>query len=971
MRPIIERILGAVFRISRYYAWWVIFIALVLTGTAAYYVTDLPIRSSFLDLLPSNDPLIDDYRRNEQYLAQSDFVPLLVTLLEGEDRSDETMLAAQQELEALERKEEATQKERARIKELTQQINNYRESRLLAAAEAIAKVLRENPEFIGVTYLIEPSPEIPDQYLLLFQLDEKKLAQIESSVALAHRSIANGELSLIPTTDNLSDAYRKVGEAFGQALSGGSLGSGNLEDPSDVEAELAGLIALNDTILGTINGIDTFPTVTEAVRGLAEIFTPSAEEISREPEGVFSRDGTRLLMTVQPRYPAQRGVAYCTLVMKSLEDALAQVDLDRLGVTVGITGTYAFAASTNAVVNADMLRTTIISSIGVVLIFFVAFGSIFYSIIAIIPLLISVVLTMAWAKLTMGGFNLITSFLPALVLGLGIDYGIHLISRYAEERSKGISLNRALHTAVLRKGEASLVAAMTTALVFVGLLFARSRALFEMGAITSMGVILAFLATLFLIPALITLSHFIFRAHQRERVVNYATHLSGYFRFVTAKGRVIFVIVLTLTFFVAFQAAHTAFQFSSEDLIPRVESQEVLDDILAHFGASSTQIGNYFTFFASSEEELTRVVEHLERSDFVQGVGSARDLLPVNLSEQQQVLNSLDIASYIDQLDLLNRSLTERVSVLAQIRTLLTQFGLLQYAAALNGRVEIALASNEVQRQLRETQKALNRLKLEESQALIFALKEALHELDNNLLQIRELPPIETLLRDILKGLPEGIRNGYITPDDKYIIRARMSPQLLQGKNLQEFNTFAASFSDNYFGMPLVGEKLESYMKRDFLISTLLAAILITFTLWRTLHGGMRALLAATPLVLGYIWMLGGMRLLQIDFNFINIMISPLLIGIGVDNGIHILHRYKEERALNPEGAIERGGRTTAVAVIVTSLTTMLVFGSLLLARTPGLRLLGSSALLGIGFTLIFSLLFLPAALHIEGGKRV
>lgn len=56
--------------------------------------------------------------------------------------------------------------------------------------------------------------------------------------------------------------------------------------------------------------------------------------------------------------------------------------------------------------------------------------------------------------------------------------------------------------------------------------------------------------------------------------------------------------------------------------------------------------------------------------------------------------------------------------------------------------------------------------------------------------------------------------------------------------------------------------------------------------------------------------------------------------------------------------------------MIVTSLTTMLVFGSLLLARTPGLRFLGDSALLGIGFTLLFSLLFLPAALRVFG-KRV
>jgi predicted RND superfamily exporter protein len=117
--------------------------------------------------------------------------------------------------------------------------------------------------------------------------------------------------------------------------------------------------------------------------------------------------------------------------------------------------------------------------------------------------------------------------------------------------------------------------------------------------------------------------------------------------------------------------------------------------------------------------------------------------------------------------------------------------------------------------------------------------------------------------------------------------------------------------------------------------------------------------------------MLGGMRLLQVDFNFINITISPLLIGIGVDSGIHIIHRYLEERAISIDGAVERAGRMTAVAVLVTSLTTMLVFGSLLIARTPGLRLLGVSALLGIGFTLLFSVVFLPAVLHISGEKRV
>jgi len=935
MRPAKDKLFWGIFRISRYYAWWVLLLVLALTAVAVYYVRELPIRSSYFDLLPQDDPLIDEYRDSEEYLAQTDYLALLLELLEPEDRSHEE-----------------------------------RERRLLEAAEAIAAVLRNNPEFLEVVYLLDTSPKIPDQYLLLYTLDATQLARIESSIALARQSIADGALSLLPTTGDLGDAYRQVGEAIEEALSGG-VGSEATADVAPTEASLTEMIAFNEAVLGVIDGVATLSEVTDAVSALSEIFTPAAGKVSRAPEGVFSRDRTRLLMTVRPRYPSQRGVTYCSQVMKILANDLDQIDLDGLGVHVGVTGTYAYNAETNAVINADMRRTTIIASVGVLAIFYIAFGSIFYSVIAIIPLLVSLVLTMAWAKFAVGGFNLITSFLPALVLGLGIDYGIHFISRYAEERSKGCSLNRALYTAVLRKGKASFLAAATTALVFLGLLSARSRALFEMGAVTGVGVLVAFLTTIFLLPALITLAHYLFRFHHRERVTNYAPHLSPFFNFVAEKGRVIFAIVLILTFFVAFQAARISFVFSSADMVPHVPSQDVYNEILTQFGASPTRIGNYFTFFTSSEDKLSEVVERLGQNSLVEEVQSPQDLLPVNLSDQQRILNSLNITSYIEQLGLFERSLANRAFVLAQTRNLLTQFGLLQYGAALNGQVEIPLACSEIQRQLRTIQSEVKRLDVNAARTRIVDLQVALQNLDQNLLQIRELPPLNTLLRDVLQGLPEGIRSSHLTSTGEYVIHARVSEEVYERDNLREFDAFAASISDKYFGMPLVGKQLEDYMKRDFFISTLLAVAIIILVLLATLRGGLRALLASTPLILGYLWMLGGMKLLQIDFNFINITISPLLIGIGVDNGIHILHRYTEERAINSEGAIERGGKMTAVAVIVTSLTTMLVFGSLLLARTPGLRLLGSSALLGIGFTLVFSLLFLPAALRMERRKRV
>ena len=938
MKSMKERLLWGVFRIGRYYAWWVVLTMLLLTGLGIYYARDVPLRSSVFDLLPADDPLINQYRENEEYLAQSDYVGLLVTLVGDIDED-----------------------------------SSARELTLLGAAKELASSLLEDPEFVDVIYQQESSPSIPAQYEHVLDLSDEELNEIQESLAKVRSAVTVGGTSVLSLDKTISSAYAAVRKAFDDALYSADLAIG--ADPAGVEgvtAQLAAFSAMNEAVLQTIAGLEGLPTVTGSVRALAGVFDPTSEDEAKA-RAYFSTDRAHLLMVAQPRYPLQRGVEYATLVTERAKAAIERSDPDSLGVRVGVVGTYVYQAETNAVVNADMLRTTVISSIGVFVIFLVAFGSLFYSIIAVIPVLISVVWTMSWAKFAFGGFNLVTTLLPALVLGLGIDYAIHLISRYAEERSAGKSLNRALHAAVINKGEASFVAAATTALVFVGLLTSRSRAMFEMGAITSVGVMVAFLVTLFLVPALITLSHHVFRARHRETISNYTVRLSGVFRFVTGKGRAIFVIILILTFFVAFQAARTSFVFSSTDLVPRVKSTAVLEEIIAaDFPSIPGGISSYFTFYASTGEELRDVVGRLSEHDLIEGeVESALELLPVDLTEAQQVLNNLDIAAYVRQLEGLQASLDDRTDVIKQTQTLLAQASLIQYAASLNGQVTLALSGSRIIDQLHELRGVLSELDVDRAKESVLDLRNALLDLDTNLRGLRELPPVETLLREIVLGLPEAVRNAYLTPDGEFVIRARVSREIYLGDRLAEFDRYAASFSDNYFGMPLVAQQLETSMKRDFYLSTVLAAVIIVIVLWRSLNKWMRALLAAAPLILGYIWMLGGMRLLSIDFNFLSIIISPLLIGIGVDNGIHVLHRTAEERVLNPNGAVERGVSATAVALIVTSLTTMLVFGSLLAARTPGLRMLGGSALLGIGFSLLFSLLFLPAAMRVEGGKRV
>jgi hypothetical protein len=120
-------------------------------------------------------------------------------------------------------------------------------------------------------------------------------------------------------------------------------------------------------------------------------------------------------------------------------------------------------------------------------------------------------------------------------------------------------------------------------------------------------------------------------------------------------------------------------------------------------------------------------------------------------------------------------------------------------------------------------------------------------------------------------------------------------------------------------------------------------------------------LLVLLPLGLGYVWMLGGMGLLNLSFNLTNMVISPLLIGIGVDNGIHLLHRYLENKG--KPNRVQRSTESVAMPIIIANLATLAAFGSLIFAATPGLPVLGKSAVIGVGSVAICSLTLLPAVL--------
>src|SRR6185436_19489981 len=142
----------------------------------------------------------------------------------------------------------------------------------------------------------------------------------------------------------------------------------------------------------------------------------------------------------------------------------------------------------------------------------------------------------------------------------------------------------------------------------------------------------------------------------------------------------------------------------------------------------------------------------------------------------------------------------------------------------------------------------------------------------------------------------------------------------------------------------------------------LLAIALLVFIHFRSPFSVALALL---PVGIGFVWLGGLMVWLDIPLNPANIMTLPLVIGIGVTNGIHILNRFAEEQTPSIFS------KSTGKAVLVSGLNTMAGFGSLMIAQHRGIRSLGFVMTMGIATCMIAGLIFLPAFISLVMRRRV
>jgi predicted exporter len=642
----------------------------------------------------------------------------------------------------------------------------------------------------------------------------------------------------------------------------------------------------------------------------------------------LSRDHRLLLVLAEPRRPPQN-IPFDERLTRRATDVVAG-SLGRWSGFAGpdgparpvveFGGPYVSALGDAALIRRDMLVNAATSALAVLALFLFAFrraGALAY---AFVPLLTGLVLTFGFAGVAFSALSSATSVCAALLIGLGIDFVIVSYGRYVEERNHGSDVESALATMSSATGGAVIAGAVTTAATFYAFTFTGFTGLRQVGLLTGTGILFCMVSVLLLLPAMLAFSAD--RLKRRRAEPRLFLHSFGTRRLTALCMRhplAAMGVGAALTAAALGASRHLTFDESMASMRPTVsQASRITAEVGKRFGSGFDSMilslsGSSLDEVLALSERAATAARGLVESGELQAVSAPSSLIPPR-GQQLQVLDWLarQRASALD---------------MARIRT--------EFGAAL---VREGLRSEPFAPGLDLLGGALS-------------LSRPIGIAD-----FAAAPQTELLLDRYLKKQPWGWRAAvYLSPPPDNRWRREVSPAVTR---------LAASLGPGaqLAGINVINQRIKQMVVHDAWIAGVLGLVLVAIILWIDFRSVRATVLALMPLLVGITLMVGGMVAFGIPMNFVNIFVTTMIIGIGTDYGIYVMHRYDEERAQSA-AAFDGGLKETGKAVAVAAVSTIVGFGSIGFSHYPALQSTGKVAVLGAFCTSLVAITLLPAYL--------
>jgi hopanoid biosynthesis associated RND transporter like protein HpnN len=595
------------------------------------------------------------------------------------------------------------------------------------------------------------------------------------------------------------------------------------------------------------------------------------------------------------------------------------------GVSVRLTGPVAMADDEFGTVADGALLNVILTVVAVLLILWFALRSGRLMFAVMLSLFVGLAITAALGLAMVGALNLISVAFAVLFVGIGVDFGIQVAVRYRQERHFKGDLQGALAATAARIAKPLTLAATATAAGFYAFLPTDYRGVSELGLISGTGMIVAFVISITLLPALLLL----LKPPPEPEGVGYRK-LAPVDRFM-ARHRVPILILAAL----AVAAGLPLFRDLKFDFNPlnlrsaKMESVATLLDLMKDPETSP----NVINVLTPAIEEAASLAKRL-------------DQLP-------EVSSSLTLQSFVP------KEQDEKLAIIADAEALLEPTldppevkappSDAETRAALNDAANafVSEGKTDASAAIAKSLKALAESDATQPAAVETAL---LGGLKLRLEQIRASLHPEPVT---LANLPDDLRQDWISKDGQARVEVKPKGDQIDNETMRRFAAAVLEVAPDATGTPILIQESAKTIVRAFLQAGALALLLITLTLFFALRRATDVLVTLVPLLLAGVVTLELTVLFGLPLNFANIIALPLLLGVGVAFKIYYVLAWREGETSLLASSLTR-------AVLFSALTTASAFASLWLSNHPGTSSMGKLLSLSLVTTLVAAVLFQP-----------
>lgn len=774
-------------------------------------------------------------------------------------------------------------------------LDGQNRDRVATAAAGLARRLEDRPELFRGVFHPQSEPFFRRNGLLY--LGEEELAALAEELAVAQPLLAS-----LAADPSLRGLFEVLSLAVGNAA----------ESPETAEALASFLARVAEVAEAQAAGERRQLSWSSIIGGEAEAgpelvmvqpvldhgsLRPAAEPIAaiRQLAAEIKPDGVRLRLT--------GGAALEQDELRSVEDGMGLIG----GVSLSL----------------------------VALLLFWGLGSKRLTSAALATLAVGLAWTAALAILAVGRLNLISVAFAVLFIGLSVDFAIHLILRAREERTR-FGIEGHLQRAIAGVGKPLILSAAAAGIGFLSFVPTAYVGLAELGIIAGIGMAVALVTNLTVLPALIT----VMPPPPREMAARRVSAALAFARkLVERRAPSIAGIAVAVTLAAAAMLPHARFDFDPMNLRdPDSESVATLRDLM-----TEDEVSPYAVAVLAADRERAREIEgRLEALPEVETVVAPADLVPSNQDEKLETIADLAMIMLpvFAPEPVPEPTLAERRAAYAKLR---------QDLRAVDGPLAGAAA------RLADG--------LAELEGATAPAAETLRELEHRLLGT--LPPRLDDLRLSLaaepvawEDLPSAVRERLVAPDGRVRLQVIPAGDMRHAGELRRFVAAVRSVAPDASGPPVVILAASEAVIDAFRQATALALALIAALLLAVLRSLRETLLVLLPLSVAAVLTVAVSVVAELPFNFANVIVLPLLFGLGVANGIHFVLRGRWRR----EGTVSVLETSTPRAIMFSALTTTASFGSLSLSDHPGTASMGVLLTVAIAFTMLATLTILPTA---------